>query len=101
MTDEPANRVKSTLDRRSAIKLSGLAAVGSLAAFAGCGDETTGDEENPDEDPESEEPDEEPAQPEGDDPEDDPTEEETAQGNETEGGGFEEAEEAEENGSDS
>lgn len=69
--------------RRRAMKLSGLAAVGSLAALAGCGDDS----------PEEQEPDDEDAvAPEGDDPEDDPTEEETVDDDENANGGLEDGE---------
>lgn len=65
------------------MKLLGLAAVGSLAALAGCGED------------EDQEPDNEDAvAPEGDDPEDDPTEEETVD-DENANGGLEDDEDEE------
>lgn len=77
MSDESPESVETDYSRRRTLQLSGLAAVGSLTALAGCGDEGPGnesaDEDNPDET--GAEPEEEPAQPEGEDPEDDATEE--------------------------
>lgn len=86
MTPDSHESTSLDRDRRRALKLTGLAATGSIALLAGCGDDTPGEEQEPDQDPESEEPDEEPAEPEGDDPEDDPTDQETAEDDENENG---------------
>lgn len=71
---DDSERPSSTYSRRRTLQLSGLVAVGSTAALAGCG-EGPGQDEADDPEETGSEPEEEPAQPEGDDPEDDPTEE--------------------------
>ncbi|WP_081655554.1 hypothetical protein [Halopiger goleimassiliensis] len=70
------DRTEPDRSRRRAIRLSGLAATGSLVALAGCGDEGPGEEtpQDGENEPESDQVEEEPAQPENEDETDEPGE---------------------------